>query len=46
MDRIYGNALLTVVAADTEHADVGFAGVTRAFAKLIRSAKRLSLTFT
>lgn len=46
MDRIYGNALLTVVAAGTEHVDVGFTGVTRALAKLIRSAKRLSLAFT
>jgi len=29
MDRIYGNALLTIVAADAEHADVGLAGVDK-----------------
>jgi len=29
MDRIYGNALLTIVAADAEHANVGLAGVDK-----------------
>ena len=29
MDRIYGNALLTMVVADAEHADVGIAGVEK-----------------
>ena len=29
MDRIYGNALLTIVAADAEHAEIGLSGVDK-----------------
>lgn len=34
MDRIYGNALLTIVAADAEHADGGLAGVDKGSRKV------------
>jgi len=34
IDRIYGNALLTIVAADAEHADVGLAGVDKGSRKV------------
>ena len=35
MDRIYGNATLTIVAADSEHADEGLQGVTEDFQRHI-----------